>query len=339
MQIMSCSASIVQHLVALIMVAACPAATAPPVVYAHMSRIRNSSLMQATSYAIDAMYHIGRYVDVTGKKRLSACSEDPWLKNSLHFDGLERESLKLFLSEHMSAQSTERYITATSHLLPALLRCITKSPERDIVRRCLGVLCKVASVEENASTIAMFCPDEYLSALVGLLCTSVTTAEVLSSVPVGDSLAGPDPAVASKWDKLPACAGDFNDFADVEIRDMTLEALRALCSFPDSGASAATWTNPTESPEVSMKTRLASTPGCLRILSNIVTTASNGVKTDGFSRAVALLSYLAENMKNYSRMMLMESDLCIRALSDEDVAGKFSRTILACWIPDCFLLI
>jgi hypothetical protein len=325
MQIMSCSAPIVEHLVALVMVAACPTATAPPVVYAHMSRLRNSSLMQATSYAIDTMYHIGRYVDVTGKKRLSACTEDPWLKNSLHYDGLERETLKLFMSDHMSAQSMERYIRSTSHLLPSLLKCITRSPERDIVRRCLGVLCKLASVQENAITVAKFCSDDHISGLVGLLCTSVTTVEALSSVPVGDSLSGPDPSVSSK---LPACAGNFNDFADVEIRDMTLEALRSLCSFPDTSVSTATWMYPAESTEVSMKARLASSPGCLRILSNIVTTGSKGSKTEGFVRAVSLLAHLAENAKNYTRLMLMEPDLCTKAFSDEAVAGALFLELL-----------
>ena len=331
MQIMSCSAAVMEHLTALLMVAACPSATAPAVVSTHMSRLRNSSLMQASSYAIDTLYHIGRYVDITGQKRLTVSGDDLWLKNCLQYDGLQRDTIKLYLSEHMSAKSTDRYVHATSHILPALLKCITTTLERDIVRRCLGVLCKLVAVQENADVMARYCPDAYLSGLVSLMCTSTTTAEALSNSTVQESMlsSSNEPPASVKWEKLPACSGPFVHFSDVEIRDMTLEALRAMCSFPDSSASPDSFDlhSAISAPTVSMKTRLTALPSFLRILSNIICTASQGTKTEGFTRALHLLSELSQHPNNHSVLLAIEQDVCVRALSDETIAGALCHFI------------
>jgi hypothetical protein len=189
----------------------------------------------------------------------------------------------------------------------------------------MGVLCKLMTVQENVGIMAKFCPDSYLSGLVSLLCTSVTTAEVLSTTPVGDFWAGSEPSHSGRWEKIPPSVGDFNDFSDCEIRDMTLEALRVMCSFPDSTTLSTTVALQTALSEsggdVSMKERIASLPSCLRILSNIVTKVNKGMKTEGYSRALALLGLLAENPRNVTKLMAIECSMCVRALSDESISG------------------
>lgn len=79
-----------QHLVALLLVAACPTATALPVAVPYLSRSRNPALIQASSYSLDTLYHIAKYVDITGSARLEGSIEDCWLRDTLNMNPSDR---------------------------------------------------------------------------------------------------------------------------------------------------------------------------------------------------------------------------------------------------------
>eukprot|EP00602_Paraphysomonas_sp_CaronLab_P002495 CAMPEP_0185038216 /NCGR_PEP_ID=MMETSP1103-20130426/33605_1 /TAXON_ID=36769 /ORGANISM="Paraphysomonas bandaiensis, Strain Caron Lab Isolate" /LENGTH=546 /DNA_ID=CAMNT_0027576547 /DNA_START=583 /DNA_END=2223 /DNA_ORIENTATION=+ len=313
MQQIANSAPIVQHLVALLMVAASPSSTAPPVPNTHVSRLRNSSLTQASSYAVDTLYHIARYIDITGRRRLAITSEDCWLRDTFEYTGTDRDALKVQLSEQMSSVSIARYVSATSRIYPALLRCMSRTFERDIVRRCLGIFTKLSSVPENAVVVCKCCPDKDLAFLVQLLCVSTTTCEAISTQQSGD---------AHRFSKVPACAGEFSEFCDMEIRDLTLDALRTLCMHTDASLAPQSGSLPVEAvnevPE-SLKERIASQPSCLRYLANIITSTKTQ-KSEGFHRSLALLSLLALDSKNHQKFMSIQTDLHLAALSDDAVS-------------------
>jgi hypothetical protein len=89
-QMIAYSAPIMQHLVALLLIALCPSAVAPPVAVPYVSRTRIPSLTQASSYCLDTLYHIAKYVDITGALRAGYITEDCWLRDTLGQNGLDR---------------------------------------------------------------------------------------------------------------------------------------------------------------------------------------------------------------------------------------------------------
>lgn len=248
-----------------------------------------------------------------------------------------RDTLKVSLTEHMSAISTGKYVAATSFLFPALLRCITESYERDMTRRCLGILTKLTSFPSNTQIFAQKCPEKSLSQLVHLLYTNITSMESIR-------VYYPPAADANQYDahstfasglcsilldRLPAASGDFNEFSDIEIRDMVLDALRGLCSHSDiNTASSFTQSMPLHRPDtvipevVSLKERIASYPLCLHFLIHILSSSVGKInKSEGFHRALSLLSLLASHPKNHQKLLRIQKNLCFIAMSDEVVAG------------------
>ena len=246
----------------------------------------------------------------------------------------------MYLTEQMSAVSTGKYVAATSFLFPALLRCITESYERDITRRCLGIFTKLAAVPSNTHIFAQKCPDSTLSLLVQLLCTNITSTESIRVYypPAADSnqfeahstMVSGLPSVL--LDRLPAASGDFNEFSDIEIRDMVLDALRSLCSHADLNTSSAgvpispslsTFHSeiPLSAENISLKERIAAQPLCLKLLIQILSSSVGRSKSEGFHRAVSLLSLLSMNPKNYQKFLSVQKNLCLIAMSDEAVAG------------------
>jgi hypothetical protein len=241
----------------------------------------------------------------------------------------------------MSAVSTGKYVAATSFLFPALLRCITESYERDITRRCLGIFTKLTAVPSNTHIFAQKCPESTLSLLVQLLCTNITSSESIRVYypPAADSnqfeahsaMVSGLPIVL--LDRLPAATGDFNEFSDIEIRDMVLDALRSLCSHADLNTSSATGvvtpqssfhleTPLSSADHVSLKERIAAQPLCLQLLIQILSSSVGRLKTEGFHRAISLLSLLSMNPKNHQKFLSVQKNLCFIAMSDEAVAGK-----------------
>jgi hypothetical protein len=256
---------------------------------------------------------------------------------------LDRDSLKIYLTDQMSATSTGKYVAATSFLFPALLRCITESYERDITRRCLGIFTKLTTVPSNTHIFAQKCPDRTLSLLVQLLYTNITSTESIRVYypPLPDSnqydahTANSSGLPAVLLDRLPAASGDFNEFSDIEIRDMVLDALRSLCSHSDINASppsslpssaaisSSSLSTPENSSLSSLKERIASQPLCLQLLMQILTSSVGRItKSEGFHRALSLLSLLSMHPKNHQRFLAIQKSLCFVSMSDESIAGK-----------------
>jgi hypothetical protein len=283
----------------------------------------------------------------------------------LYFDNLHlREVLKVFLSDQMSSKSLNRFMSATCHLLPCLMQCISASYERDIIRRCLGIFTKLMSNYENVVIFGRTCPDHLLSSLIQLIWSNITSTETIStySPPAPSDAVGIDPIpslpVYMLSDALPACSGDFLEFNDVEIRDMALDAVRALCAHPDplviphGGVSTGGTIAPQglshwggggvnkrgggnannkggggedkkkrPSPFPSLKQRIGSHPMLFRVLSNIICTGGRTSKSEGYNRALTLLSLLSAHNANRTRCHGVQMQLCLAAMADEAIAG------------------
>lgn len=241
----------------------------------------------------------------------------------------------------MSAISTGKYVAATAFLFPSLIRCITESYERDMTRRCLGILTKLTSVSSNTQIFAQKCPEKSLEQLVQLLCTNITSSESIRMYypPGADAnqyeaySAFSSGLSTNLLDRLPAATGDFNEFSDIEIRDMVLDVLRGLCSHSDVNTSCSLSqslpVHHQDPPEVvSLKERIASYPLCLNVLIYILSTSAGKInKSEGFHRALSLLSQLATHPKNHQKLLLIQKNLCFISMSDEVVAGMFTHPI------------
>lgn len=89
-QMIAYSAVIMQHLIALLLIASSPTSISPPVSVPYVYRSRNPALTQATSYALDTLYHIAKYIDITGLSRVGNIAEDCWQRDTFHHQGNER---------------------------------------------------------------------------------------------------------------------------------------------------------------------------------------------------------------------------------------------------------
>jgi hypothetical protein len=135
---------------------------------------------------------------------------------------------------------------------------------------------------------------------------------------------------------MPAASGDFNEFSDIEIRDMVLDALRSLCSHSDITpsssslpSSSSSFSPPETSSLSSLKERIASQPLCLQLLIQIITSSVGRItKSEGFHRALSLLSLLSMHPKNHQRFLAIQKNLCFVSMSDESIAGMPRHTSL-----------
>lgn len=89
-QMIAYSAPIMQHLVALLMIASSPTTISLPVAVPYVYRSRNPALTQASSYSLDTLYHIAKHIDITGSARFGGVAEDCWLRDTLTHNGPER---------------------------------------------------------------------------------------------------------------------------------------------------------------------------------------------------------------------------------------------------------
>jgi hypothetical protein len=89
-QMIAYSAPIMQHLVALLLIASSPTAIALPVAVPYVYRSRNPSLTQASSYSLDTLYHIAKYIDITGTARIGGIAEDCWQRDTMNHNGSDR---------------------------------------------------------------------------------------------------------------------------------------------------------------------------------------------------------------------------------------------------------
>ena len=74
MQLVSYSATIIRHICALLLLS-CPT---------------SCMMMEATSYALDILFNIGIYVDITGTRRMKKTLSESWMTNPFDSTGTER---------------------------------------------------------------------------------------------------------------------------------------------------------------------------------------------------------------------------------------------------------
>jgi hypothetical protein len=318
-------------------------------------------MLEATSYALDILFHIGIYTDVTGTRRMKKTLSESWMTNPFESTGIERceynrrkkvllsllptlqlqcilttyhdfslillfirELLLLSTSTAFSANSKDTYTQASAHLFPVLLRWLRCS-DRGIVLRVVRVLGRLGSVPENVLSLDMMCPDEDFGYLVQLLCASETAVEALRTVRTAKGQL-PSQMLTTPYkepSKLNASiTEDFNEFSDVQLRDAVLETLVAFCS-PYSAT---------------IKERIAAQPRCIHLIARIALRSSKKPKSDGFSKdAISLLSLLSTEPKNRKKILPVMSSLSQAALSDDAIAGNMPHLnvtvvcMFACW--------
>lgn len=73
-QLVSYSASIIRHVSALLLI----------------SSPRSCIMMEASSYALDILFHIGNHVDITGTRRMKKALSETWMTNPFEIQGLEK---------------------------------------------------------------------------------------------------------------------------------------------------------------------------------------------------------------------------------------------------------
>jgi hypothetical protein len=47
-------------------------------------------MMEASSYALDILFHIGNHVDITGTRRMKKALSETWMTNPFEIQGLEK---------------------------------------------------------------------------------------------------------------------------------------------------------------------------------------------------------------------------------------------------------
>jgi hypothetical protein len=187
----------------------------------------------------------------------------------------------------MSIETFQDYVYLSHALLPILLRYLRTSPDRQATLRALEVTAKICGVRENYDYLVN-CPDDFLEALVDLLCVSFTSIEPLH---IGKESEKPIPSI-----------GPFNDCLDADIRNCAIEALNALCvNVPP------------------LRSRIARVPHCMRILQRIVQLSD---RRELSSKMPSLLIHLSMHGDNLSKFLAMQDSVFVASSYDDSFVGQ-----------------
>ncbi len=264
-----------------------------------------SHVYKVSLFALDILVNIAGNIDIYGNKRTSA--NDTYLHDS--FDTQNRNLLKLDISSHMTVSNSQHFGQAVAKLFPCVFRCIA-SNERELVVRGLRLLTKLASNNDNSSIFAL-CPQHEWEILVSILYVNMTTADCMQlttpQLLLGDSATPLILVEMNHSKRIPACTGGFFDLFDLEIRDLALDALQAICSLPVP----------------SIKYLIGQTPKCLKVLAKIG--CDKSASKDSVPKALSILQLLAQNSANHSKFLALQRELITVSFSDDAIAGSFSE--------------
>ncbi len=268
--------------------------------------------VEASTLAFDILSNVGGRIYFSSKKKTS---HSYFLEDVMSLEGRHQAAL------YRKIQSDPRqdYCTIVSSLVPILYRIISTRHNlgRTFVLRALEILVKLTTVPENFTLLNKI-PPAFIAALVQLLCVSTTQAEPLVSTSSyaahGDpeGLHRPPPAVFGPHMSF------FLDGSDTELRGASLDCLNALCS----GSTT-------------LLMRTAQSPGCVELLTKMVTTVDTATasRVDGHAKATSLLALMFNQPDLYREFMSVRTELILAACRDDVVAdlvcNKIGGTVFA----------
>eukprot|EP01034_Spumella_vulgaris_P021793 gene21793-27862_t len=341
--VISSSAPILRHLVVIL-----------------LASIENERTFESAQLAFDILVNIGGRIDTSGRKRLQVISA---FLEDVHSDERNKSLHFMRCSDHMSAVSTVSYVNSAVTLFPIIHHILVqyswKAFSRYFVLRALELLAKLALVPENSVNISRS-PDSLLVALVDLLCASNTLLDPIaqstdSSASITGDSAGrlrPPGVVFTGYTSVNSigsghssvqqqaagaslgCTGFFSaDQCDLEVRDLVLDGLLAMCQIAPA-----------------MQLRVADTPDAIAVLCRIAGVAASTAsisnygpaaasssgqyasfqqggnsgtgtnRSEGNAKSIQILALLFTLPAVRVRYLAVKSDLLVLASSDEAVA-------------------
>lgn len=272
---------------------------------------------ECAQLVMETLINISQKLDLTGGRRLHYTSG--YFLDELPRDANGTALLKLKMTAAMSSTTNAQYIQILSGMMPALLRLVNyeTSIGRLYVLRSLELLSKIMQTQDNQFFFASI-PSHFFHTLFNLLLINNTRGEELipevfaiTCDPYGRSRP-PHAAVVAQV----AVGADltlFHDQYDLELRDMALEHIKAMCLI-----------NPHNTP------KLLEIPSCVEVLYRIVTfrtqsgisSSSQSYRLESSNKAAVILSHLAGIPEAVPMFRALQSEFLVDACNDSNVAGN-----------------
>lgn len=273
--------------------------------------------MECTQLVIETLINIAQKLDLTGGRRLQ--NTTGYFLDDLPRDPNGAALLKLKMTPAMSSTTSTQYIQILNAMMPALLRLVDHETSigRVYVMRSLELLSRMMQTIDNHSFFAAI-PTHYFHTLFNLLLINNTRGEdlvpeafAITCDPYGRSRPPHAAFVASV--AIGADLTLFHDQYDLELREMALDQIKALCVI-----------NSNNTP------KLLDIPSCIEVLYRIVTfrtqsgisTSSQSYRVESSNKAAAILSYLAAIPEAVPKFRALRSEVLVDACNDSNVAGK-----------------
>lgn len=283
-------------------------------------------ILEATQLALDTLIFIGGKIDISGSKRLLSSSS--YFLEDLPTDPIGGALLRLRMTPAMSSNTSELYERITNELMQVIFLMIDheSTHSRFCVMKGLELLSKLIQCNENKNYFSKL-PAEVMGSLFRLLYVQVTHTESL--VPEVFSLMG-DPMGRSRPPYIPAITntqGDtvltlFHDQVDLELRDMALNEIRALCQISKNNAS-----NLLDSRNaVDLIFQIAN----LRGSGNIPTV---GIRNECSAKAINILSVLATMPEAVPFFQALRTEIIASGCSDYSVAEIMCNQVMDLMFP------
>ena len=257
------------------------------------STFTEQPLPEVCRYAGDVLLNLGKHIDLTGRKRTSL---DLWLTPVKSF--AKNKMLEIMCNDNMSNTTQAEYQATTFCLLPWISRIVCFSRDREEIIRALDTLGRLASVPENAPYFTR-APDLFYRCLVSMMAVTHTSA---------DPISGPMEVIRCHRMEATSAHGLYMDVTDVEIRDLTIDAVHALCA---------------QSP--SIQVRLAQIPHCVPMLIRLVQLwpEFERFKPDWASKAAQVLTSMASHEQNIDKFSALETELQNGLFSDDSLLDLY----------------
>jgi hypothetical protein len=257
------------------------------------STFTEQPLPEVCRYACDILLNLGKHIDLTGRKRTSL---DLWLTPVKSF--AKNKMLEIMCNDNMSNATQAEYQATTFCLLPWISRIVCFSRDREEIIRALDTLGRLASLPENAPYFTR-APDLFYRCLVSMMAVTHTSA---------DPISGPMEVIRCHRMEATSAHGLYMDVTDVEIRDLTIDAVHAICA---------------QSP--SIQVRLAQIPHCVPMLIRLVQLwpEFERFKPEWASKAAQILTSMASHEQNIDKFSALKTELQNGLFSDDSLLDLY----------------